>query len=1106
MAKKRFVGGVEELKKGFRSRRIIAFVGAGVSRMPPALVPGWRACFETLCTHAKDFGKTEAADRALKVAKQTDFDPRYLTVAFDDLRQALGGDVYHRTMQDILKPRSIDKFPEAVNLLVELPFWAYITTNVDTLLERASERVAKEGRRESALRYFSDANAINYEVGQQRAGWLWKIHGTIEQPNTWIFTAEEYWRSIYDIKYGAHRELFRNLALQAQFVFVGFGGSDPDIDRHLDHLAQVFGGQHNRHVLLARVVSPEKRHQLSQRNIDVLEYGGPETHSSLITVLRDLLPRPPGKPAKPGLPNLAPLRDWMRSQTATIDFRRIAPRRSTESVARPVRVDEVFVPLHARPRPGHSDHRFRLSGSGGRTNLSQSLLSSTARAIAIVGEAGSGKTTLLKHVAQVLMADADRPIPLYLRLSDLAPVLREARAENKGRKLDPSGLLRVVDQVLKSYGLKLPTLETWLRSRDCVWFLDDLDEVQYPKEQQKLLEGLEQAARIWQRSRFIVAGRPHSLRPLSFPADFEVFYIDSLGDPEIRELVRNWVPVLFPEIPDSERPNHVSQFFDSVKADVSLSQLSRSPVMLTCMVLVHFGSPQHRLPNAKVDVLEAAIEWLLSAREHSSESGEVPIETVKECYTHLALELLGIGLKSGRHVGLRHAAELVEPHFESQVQSRHFIEREVDIGLIVRRGKGDVVFAVPLFQEYLAATNLAQRDADGPTGWWNRIREHLRDPEWREVLSLLPACLARYGSEGSDAFFEKVAVKARKRPFSEQTRYFGTAGASIPALRAVGGDAPTTGNWATLKGNMAKVFSPENSIVPLMDLVEAATVVGLLGDDRFQDPESLWVEISAGRALLGAQAEEPKREGFDPLALPWEGPPKQWDTPTFQVRRYPITVLEFGKFVKEGGYRSREFWPAQSWEFLTEHRIDMPGHWFEQEQTPNAPVTEVSWFEASAYCRWLANAVDCGHVVRLPSSNEWEYVARRSSLSRQRSQWKLVDRDGVPIANWSGAGLWCKTPAGLFPRSNTDDGVIDMYGNVEEWCTDEWPHGLLDSEQEKRFGVLAPYGFRIVRGGSSIRVSRLCRSSYLSRCRADGRFPTIGFRPVRMLGAEPAGS
>lgn len=111
-------------------RRVIAFAGAGVSMGLPANVPGWRQCFLRLCDVAADeFGKHQVAERARRVAELTGYQPRYLTVAFDDLRRELGDPTYHRTMQSILEPQSRTASPRVIAQLVRLPFWAYMTTD-----------------------------------------------------------------------------------------------------------------------------------------------------------------------------------------------------------------------------------------------------------------------------------------------------------------------------------------------------------------------------------------------------------------------------------------------------------------------------------------------------------------------------------------------------------------------------------------------------------------------------------------------------------------------------------------------------------------------------------------------------------------------------------------------------------------------------------------------------------------------------------------------------------------------------------------------------------------------------------------------------------------
>lgn len=207
-----------------------------------------------------------------------------------------------------------------------------------------------------------------------------------------------------------------------------------------------------------------------------------------------------------------------------------------------------------------------------------------------------------------------------------------------------------------------------------------------------------------------------------------------------------------------------------------------------------------------------------------------------------------------------------------------------------------------------------------------------------------------------------------------------------------------------------------------------------------------WCEIPAGPFIYGDESEN-------------NGPIER-NLDAFMLAKYPVTYQQFQAFVEaQDGY-----FDSRWWEGLACLKPDQP---YEAEWPfEDHPRERVTWFDAVAFCRWLSWRLGCSYSldavdkwgVRLPTEYEWEKAAR----GQDRRPYPYGPVFDMTRSNTRESGFGQTTPVTKYTGSASPYGVLDMSGNVWEWCLSDKEHpreiaGLENLRADLR---------RIVRGGS----------------------------------------
>lgn len=122
----------------------------------------------------------------------------------------------------------------------------------------------------------------------------------------------------------------------------------------------------------------------------------------------------------------------------------------------------------------------------------------------------------------------------------------------------------------------------------------------------------------------------------------------------------------------------------------------------------------------------------------------------------------------------------------------------------------------------------------------------------------------------------------------------------------------------------------------------------------------------------------------------------------FEISKSLVTNAEYIEFINADGYKNFKYWLDEGWSWVTENKIEAPLYWHKiegdwyyyavnglQKLNPEAVVTHVSFYEASAFAEWKK--------MRLPTEFEWEIASDKLDWGKR---WEWTNSAYLPYPNF----------------------------------------------------------------------------------------------------------
>jgi len=264
-----------------------------------------------------------------------------------------------------------------------------------------------------------------------------------------------------------------------------------------------------------------------------------------------------------------------------------------------------------------------------------------------------------------------------------------------------------------------------------------------------------------------------------------------------------------------------------------------------------------------------------------------------------------------------------------------------------------------------------------------------------------------------------------------------------------------------------------------------AGISGAVKEVTWEKDGSIMVLVPEGEFTMGSNESDDEK------------PPHKVYIDAYYIDKYEVTNQQFKRFVDETGYKTDAEKGGGGWVYdgkdwkqkFSASWKDPFGDGVGISNKMSHPVVQVSWNDAVAYAKWAGK--------RLPTEAEWEKAARGADGRKYPwgNEWNgkncnFADRN--TDFSWSDKnvddGYKYLAPVGSYPAGASPYGVMDMAGNVWEWCSDWYDKNYYKNSPSKNPQGPSAASARVIRGGSWLDVAVFCRSANRDRI-----YPGIGW-------------